>query len=93
MRTFIELPSRQREELIDITARVRQIVEASGVRDGLCCVYAHGATAAIMIQEYCDAFPAPRHPLAAGPPGDCRHLPTLRIGALSASPAMQGMRT
>ena len=25
------------------------------MRDGLCCVYAHGATAAIMIQEHWDA--------------------------------------
>jgi secondary thiamine-phosphate synthase enzyme len=55
MRTFIGLSSRQREELIDITDRVRRIVEASGVHDGLCCVYAHGATATIMIQENWDA--------------------------------------
>lgn len=55
MRTIIELVSQQREELLDITDRVRRIVEASGVRDGICCVYAHGATAAIMIQENWDA--------------------------------------
>ena len=55
MRRIIELASHAREELIDITDRVRRIVEASGVRDGLCCVYAHGATAAIMIQENWDA--------------------------------------
>jgi secondary thiamine-phosphate synthase enzyme len=55
MRTIIELSSHQREELVDITDRVRRIAEGSGVRDGLCCVYAHGATAAIMIQENWDA--------------------------------------
>ena len=55
MRTIIELASHTREELLDITDRVRQIVGASGVRDGLCCVYAHGATVAIMIQENWDA--------------------------------------
>jgi secondary thiamine-phosphate synthase enzyme len=55
MRTIIELNSNQREELVDITDRVRRIAEGSGVRDGLCCVYAHGATAAIMIQENWDA--------------------------------------
>ena len=96
MRTIIAPASQTRKELLDITTRVRRIVEGSGARDGLCCVYAHGATAAIMIQEHGDAFPAPRYPLAAGAPGDCRHLPALRIGALSASPAaygMQGMRT
>jgi secondary thiamine-phosphate synthase enzyme len=55
MRTMIELASSEREVLIDITARVRAIVAESGVADGLCCVYAHGATAAIMIQENWDA--------------------------------------
>jgi len=55
MRETIELSTREHEELIDITDRVRGIVEKSGVRDGLCAVYAHGATAAIMIQENWDA--------------------------------------
>lgn len=55
MRAIIELSTQRREELLDITARVRSIVRASGVRDGLCAVYAHGATAAIMIQENWDA--------------------------------------
>ena len=52
---MIELASSEREVLIDLTDRVRRIVEESGVRDGICCVYAHGATAAVMIQENCDA--------------------------------------
>ena len=52
---MLDLASRQRAELIDVTDRVRQVVAESGVRDGLCCVYAHGATAAIMIQENWDA--------------------------------------
>ena len=55
MRTFLELVTSEREVLIDITARVRDAVAATGVQDGLCCVYAHGATAAIMIQENWDA--------------------------------------
>lgn len=55
MRIFIELASTEREVLVDITARVREAVAESGVRDGICCVYAHGATAAIMIQENWDA--------------------------------------
>jgi secondary thiamine-phosphate synthase enzyme len=55
MREIIELSTHGHEELLDITDRVRQLVERSGVRDGLCCVYAHGATAAIMIQENWDA--------------------------------------
>ena len=55
MREVIELSTETREELIDITDRVRRIVKDSGVRDGLCAVYAHGATAAVMIQENWDA--------------------------------------
>ena len=54
MRTTIELSTREHEELIDITEQVRRVVEDSGVADGLCAVYAHGATAAIMIQENWD---------------------------------------
>lgn len=55
MRSIIELATARREELIDITQQVAAIVGASGVRDGLCLVYAQGATAAIMIQENWDA--------------------------------------
>ena len=55
MRQIIELSTNRREELLYVTERVRRIVADSGVRDGLCAVYAHGATAAIMIQENWDA--------------------------------------
>lgn len=54
MRDFITLQSSRREELIDITDRVAAVVRASGIADGLVCVYAQGATAAIMIQENWD---------------------------------------
>jgi secondary thiamine-phosphate synthase enzyme len=52
---MLELVTDEREVLVDISERVRAAVAASGVHDGLCCVYAHGATAAIMIQENWDA--------------------------------------
>lgn len=39
---------------MDITPQVRDVVERSGVRNGLVSVYAQGATAAIMIQENWD---------------------------------------
>lgn len=55
MRSLITLATREREMLVDVTDRVRAIVAESGVHDGLCCVYAHGATAAVMIQENWDA--------------------------------------
>jgi secondary thiamine-phosphate synthase enzyme len=55
MRKIIEIRTGQREELIDITARVAEAVSDCGVRDGLVHVYAQGATAAVMIQENWDA--------------------------------------
>ena len=55
MRKSIELSTNSHEELVDITERVRRVVEESDVAGGLCAVYAHGATAAIMIQENWDA--------------------------------------
>lgn len=55
MRALIDLRTKRKEELVDITARVEQAVRESGVRDGLVSVYAQGATAAIMIQENWDA--------------------------------------
>jgi secondary thiamine-phosphate synthase enzyme len=55
MRDIIHITTHRREELIDITPQVVEVVERSGVRDGLVAVYAHGATAAIMIQENWDA--------------------------------------
>lgn len=54
MRETITLRTQQREELIDITAAVRAILERSGKRNGIIHVYAQGATAAIMIQENWD---------------------------------------
>lgn len=52
---MLDLATHEREVLVDVTDRVRAVVTASGVADGLCCVYAHGATAAVMIQENWDA--------------------------------------
>lgn len=55
MRETIELETRTRETLVDITDRVDAIARHSGVRDGVVNVYAQGATAAVMIQENWDA--------------------------------------
>ena len=54
MRESITVSTHKREELIDITARVNDVVRRSGVSNGLVSVYAQGATAAIMIQENWD---------------------------------------
>jgi secondary thiamine-phosphate synthase enzyme len=55
MQTLIELSTHRQEELIDITAQIRETARKSGLRNGLVSVYAQGATAAIMIQENWDA--------------------------------------
>jgi secondary thiamine-phosphate synthase enzyme len=55
MRLTIDLRTDHREELVDITARIRNVVTESGLQSGLINVYAQGATAAIMIQENWDA--------------------------------------
>jgi len=54
MREILHLQTAARETLVDITAQVRAVVSAAGVRNGLVSVYAQGATAAIMIQENWD---------------------------------------
>jgi secondary thiamine-phosphate synthase enzyme len=54
MHQTIVISTGQREELVDITAQVGKVLRESGIRDGLCLVYAQGATAAIMIQENWD---------------------------------------
>ena len=54
MREIITVATRQRETLVDITEQVKQVVSASGVRDGIATVYVQGATAALMIQENWD---------------------------------------
>lgn len=54
MQKLITLSSSRREELLDITEEVRAAVRESGVRQGLCALYAQGATAALMIQENWD---------------------------------------
>lgn len=51
---IIEIKTTQREELVDITDQVKQIVKAGKIDNGIVTVYAQGATGAIMIQENWD---------------------------------------
>ena len=44
----------RREQLVDITESVREVVARTGVREGLVALYAQGATGALMIQENWD---------------------------------------
>ena len=54
MREIIQLKTNQREQLIDITAAVKDVVKRAACHNGLLALYAQGATAAIMIQENWD---------------------------------------
>jgi len=54
MRETISLQTGSRETLVDITEQVRRVVDHSGISDGIVCIYAQGATAAILIQENWD---------------------------------------
>ena len=46
--------TRRKFEVIDITAKVREIVKQAGAPEGLCCVFVPHATAAIAINENAD---------------------------------------
>ena len=54
MRKIVQVATRSREELVDITLEVEKIVSKAGVQNGIAALYAQGATAAIMIQENWD---------------------------------------
>ena len=54
MRTSITVQTTEREQLVDITELVREVVALHGHDHQLCTLYAMGATAAIMIQENWD---------------------------------------
>ncbi len=51
-RGTINLRTSAKDEIIDITSRVRDIVAKSGIRDGLACVFVAGSTAAVTTVEF-----------------------------------------
>jgi secondary thiamine-phosphate synthase enzyme len=50
----INVLSKKRVELIDITSQVQNIVKRSGVKEGVCYVYVPHTTAAVTINENAD---------------------------------------
>jgi secondary thiamine-phosphate synthase enzyme len=50
----LEVRTRQRTELVDITDSVRQAVRRGGVRQGVCVVYCPHTTAAVTVNENAD---------------------------------------
>ena len=53
-RETVSIKTSRREELVDITSPIEEVVAESGMQDGMVFVYAQGATGAIMIQENWD---------------------------------------
>ena len=49
--TEIRIRTTTKREMIDLTARVAEIVARAEVAEGLCCVYTPHATAAIVVNE------------------------------------------
>jgi secondary thiamine-phosphate synthase enzyme len=52
--TIIEVRTKSREELVDITPQVQDAVRTSGIAEGICVVYAPHTTAAVTINECAD---------------------------------------
>ena len=47
----IEVPTEHPRQLVDITRQAQAAVARSGIKEGICALYAQGATAALMVQE------------------------------------------
>lgn len=54
MHTHIDLTTSNGESLIDITAHVREKIQESGVRDGICALFVPHTTAALTINSALD---------------------------------------
>lgn len=51
----LHVKTTKKEEIVDITSEVESAVKKSKIKEGLCCVYAKHATAAVIINENCDS--------------------------------------
>jgi secondary thiamine-phosphate synthase enzyme len=50
----LDIPTRQREEMLDITDQVRDAIRRSGIRQGIACLHVPHTTSAITINENAD---------------------------------------
>ena len=46
--------TRKKQEMVDVTGRLADLVKQSGISDGICLVYVPHATAAVVINENAD---------------------------------------
>lgn len=60
---YLSVTSRSRNELIDITGRVAELVKSSGISSGICHLFSLHTTAAVTVNESAD--PAVRRDIAA----------------------------
>ena len=51
---YLELPTHKKQQMVDITNRVRAEVKSSGIQNGLCTVFAPHTTGAITLNENTD---------------------------------------
>jgi secondary thiamine-phosphate synthase enzyme len=51
---ILSIKTRERTELVDITTKVNQLIQKSGIEQGLCMVYVPHTTAAVTINESAD---------------------------------------
>ena len=54
MQKIIEISSSQRQQILDLTEKIKQIIKESKVKIGICQIYTPHATAAIAINENWD---------------------------------------
>ena len=54
MQQTLQIRTRQKYEVVDLTARVAAVVAEAGLAEGLCTVFMRHATAAIVINENAD---------------------------------------
>lgn len=50
----LSIRTRKKQDMVDITSRVADVVKQSGIGDGMCLVYVPHATAAVVINENAD---------------------------------------
>ncbi len=50
----LSIRTRKKQDMVDITSRVADVVTQSGIGDGICLVYVPHATAAVVINENAD---------------------------------------
>jgi len=49
------IKTKKRQEIFNITSKVKEIVKKSKVKEGFCCIYVPHATCSVIINENCDS--------------------------------------